>query len=56
MLNLTKGKKQRFSYFFSQNIFVSYDMEHFEEDEDRTPNGKKHTFFKQENTMKYSLW
>lgn len=29
-------------YFFSQNIFVSFDMERIEEDEDRIPNGRNH--------------
>lgn len=29
-------------HFFLQNIFVSYDMEHFEEDEDRVSYGKSH--------------
>lgn len=30
-----------------QNIFVSYDMDHFEDDEDATPYGKKSKIWKQ---------
>lgn len=31
------------STVFPQNIFVSYDTDHIEEDEDGTPNGEEHT-------------
>lgn len=30
-----------------QNIFVSYNMDHFEDDEDRSPEGKKSKVWKQ---------
>ncbi len=43
-------EKNKIRFFFcSQNIFVSYDMEHFEEDEDKPQNGKKnHSHWKPE--------
>lgn len=41
MRNKSKKCYNESIFFFLQNIFVSYDLEHFEEDEDKAPNGKK---------------
>lgn len=41
-------------YFFTQNIFVSYNMSYFDEDEDRIPNGEKTQML--EDDVIYSLW